>query len=147
MSKKISFKGTLPVGEQDLIRLKTINGKRGYKITKFQLMGEEPGKNLSMEYLGKITLTDQTGNINEFVKFTDSDLLAAAHLFYSGNTNPTSEIVIFDNITFNQDIFVNITTTDGTTVACNYYIELETMALTDLETTKMTLQSIRRITS
>ena len=38
MSKTISYKGQLPVGEQDRIRLKTNNGKVGYKISKFQLM-------------------------------------------------------------------------------------------------------------
>ena len=36
---------------------------------------------------------------------------------------------------------------DGNTTPANYYIELETMALSDIETTKLTLQSIRTITS
>ena len=33
MSKKISYKGTLPIGLEDKISLRTINGKTGYKIT------------------------------------------------------------------------------------------------------------------
>ena len=29
MSKRISFRGTLPTGEEEVIRLATINGKKG----------------------------------------------------------------------------------------------------------------------
>ena len=32
MSKIISFKGKLNIGEQDRIKLSTIKGKKGYKI-------------------------------------------------------------------------------------------------------------------
>ena len=35
MSKTISFKGQLAMGTQDIINLKTNNGKTGYKVTKF----------------------------------------------------------------------------------------------------------------
>ena len=148
MSKTISFRGTLPIGEQDRIRLKTNDGKTGYKITKFQLISTTPGLTTS-EFIGQIFKTDQDGSITTTVNFTDSNLLAVAHL---ENINTPSALhsnattVIFDNQMFNQDIFINITDSSGATVPCNYYIELETMALTDLETTKLTLQSIRTIT-
>tara|TARA_Y100000361_G_C10879716_1_gene198580 strand:- start:45 stop:491 length:447 start_codon:yes stop_codon:yes gene_type:complete len=148
MSKKISFRGTLPVGEQDQIRLKTNTGKVGYKITKFQLMQTNPG-NIDHEFVGKIFKTNQTGSIDGEVQMTDSDLLAAIYkkTESTGGSGVYQESVIFDNEVFNQDIFVTIVDNAGSVEPCNYYIELETMALTDLETTKLTLQSIRQITS
>ena len=148
MSKTLSYRGVVPIGEQDLIRLKTINGKTGYKITKFQIISTTPGTS-DVELIAKITKTDQTGNINTTVDFTNSDLLAVAFHKTESSTSqgPTDDVIIFDNEKFNQNIFVNITDASGGTVPCNYYIELESMALSDLEATYMTLQNIRTITS
>ena len=44
-------------------------------------------------------------------------------------------------------MFISITDATGNTVECNYYIELEAFPITDIEATKLTLQSIRTITS
>ena len=60
---------------------------------------------------------------------------------------PLTEIIIFDNEVVNQDIFINITDAAGATTPFNYYIELETMSLSDIETTMLTLKSIRTVTS
>ena len=147
MSKTISYRGKIPVGEQERIRLKTNTGKTGYKITKFQLISSTPGKNAA-EYIGQIYKTDQTGNITDVVDFTNSDLLAV--VFMNIDTNPayvSGSNIIFDNEKFNQDIFINITDASSGTVPCNYYIELETMALSDLESTMLTLKNIRTIAS
>lgn len=150
MNKTLSYKGTLPIGEQNRIRLKTNNGKTGYKITKFQIISSTPGA-ANAEMIGKITKTDQTGSISSTVNFTDSDLLAVS--FYQDgdasrfNVQADNTTVIFDNEKFNQDIFVNITDAAGGTTPCNYYIELEVMPLSDLETTMLTLKSIRTVTS
>jgi len=145
MSKTISYRGKLPIGEQDRIRLKTINGKVGYKITKFQIIVTTPGAATS-EMIGQIFKTDQTGNITTTVDFSDKDLLAMA-FYQDGATidNTQNMTVIFDNEKFNQDIFVNITDASGSTVPGNYYIELEAMSLSDLESTMLTLQSLRSI--
>ena len=145
MSKTISYRGILPLGEQDRIRLKTINGKVGYKITKFQIIVTTPGAATS-EMIGQIFKTDQTGNITTTVDFSDKDLLAMA-FYQDGATidNTQNMTVIFDNEKFNQDIFVNITDASGSTVPGNYYIELEAMSLSDLESTMLTLQSLRSI--
>ena len=147
MSKTISFRGTLPVGEQDTINLKTNTGKVGYKVTKFKLMETNPG-NVDHELVGKIFKTDQTGNIDGTVDVTDRDLIAAMYLKTesSGSAGVYQNILIFDNEVFNQNIFVTIADNSGSTEPCNYYIELETMALSDLESTKLTLQSIRQLT-
>ena len=151
MSKKISFRGSLPIGEVDQIRLKTNTGKTGYKITKFQTINRNVGNTTSGEcsVITKITLTDPTGSVGATVDFTDSDLLATAYYEYNSgssvNTMPT--IIIFDNKLVNQDIFVSCADARGATDPINYYIELETMSLSDLEATKLTLQNIRTVTA
>jgi len=147
MSKKLSYKGKIPIGEQERIKLATINGKTGYKITKFQVITTTPGVG-SSELIAQIFKTDQTGNISTTVDFSNSNLLAMA--FYQDGTTidqTQSETIIFDNEKFNQDIFVNVTDAAGGTIPANYYIELETMSLNDIEATMLTLQSIRTITS
>ena len=149
MSKTISFKGKLNIGEQDRIKLSTLNGKTGYTIKKFEIMTVTPGT-AAFEYCAKIFSKDQTGSIVDTVDFTDSELLAAACQFMnSDNVGIFTSQVIFDNQVFNQDIFVYITDTKAVAAAnqCNYYIELETMPLTDIQSTQLTLKSIKTISS
>tara|TARA_Y100001973_G_C4929274_1_gene200167 strand:+ start:43 stop:486 length:444 start_codon:yes stop_codon:yes gene_type:complete len=147
MSKKLSYKGSIPMGEQDRIRLSTKDGKTGYKITKFQLIGTEPGVGNS-EYVGQIYKTDQSSSISSGVDFTNSDLLAVSYVKEgSSPSEGYGNTIIMDNEKFNQNIFVNITDASGGTRPCNYYIELEAMPLSDLEATMLTLKNIRTITS
>ena len=147
MSKTISYRGTLPPGEQDIIKLQTNTGKTGYKITKFQIISTTPGA-ANSELIGQIFKKDQTGSVTATVDFSNNNLLAVSYNMDNQAVSvPYSETVIFDNQTFNQDIFINITDASGATVPGNYYIELERMALTDLEATFLTLQNIRTITS
>ena len=148
MSKTITFRGTLDQGEQNQLRLRTLNGKTGYKITKFQVISAEPGANDHNEFVVKIFNKDQTSAITPTVNFTDSNLLAV--VYYEDHVSPGSagkDTIIFDNNPFNQDIFVTSADAGGGTVQANYYIELETMALSDTESTMLTLQSVRTITS
>ena len=109
MSKIKTYKGQLPIGEQEKIHLSTRDGLTGYKINKFEIMPSE--FNVGIKLVGKIFLTDQTGSITATVDFNDSDILAAAYYEdaggSSGSGNPNK--VIFDKETFNQDIFVYIT--------------------------------------
>ena len=147
MSKTISFKGQLAMGTQDIINLKTNNGKTGYKITKFQIISSTPGTTGSVEFVAKIFDKDQSASISPVVNFTDSNLIACAFYQDRANASSNTETIIFDNREFNQNIFVTIDDAESGTIPCNYYIELETMPLTDLETTKLTLQSIRQVTS
>ena len=147
MSKTISYKGTLAIGEEDRISLATIQGKVGYTITKFQLISTTPGAG-DYEYVGKITKVKDP-NIGATINFTDADLLGV--VYYKGklsaNEPASTDTIIFDNEKFNQDIFVNITDAGGGTIACNYYIELQTMDLSELETTMLTLKNLRTVTS
>ena len=149
MSKKISFRGKLDVGVQRKLKCSTLKGKTGYKITKFELMTQAPGS-AAFEYCVKIFSTDQSGNIVDTVDFSEGDLLASTCQFMnSDNVGIFTDQVIFDNAVFNQDLFIYVTDTKGAAGAaqCNYYIELETMPLSDIESTKLTLQSLRNIAS
>ena len=146
MSKTISFKGKLPIGEQDRIKLSTITGKTGYTIKKFQILPVDIGT-VSFELIGQIYKTDQTGSVGTAVDFSNSDLLASSVLIGKSSENLQNIVTIFDNEKINQDIFVNITDASGGTNPCNYYIELETMSLTDLEATMLTLKNLRTISS
>lgn len=148
MSKTITFRGQLPIGEQDRIRLRTLKGKVGYKITKFQTISSAPNVTAHDEVITKIFKKDQTGSITSTIDFTDSDLLAVA--YYEDNDQPAytaSQYVIFDNETFNQDIFIYSADVGGGTKPINYYIEIEAMPLSDIESTMLTLKSLRTVTS
>tara|TARA_Y100001951_G_C11205559_1_gene219742 strand:- start:89 stop:538 length:450 start_codon:yes stop_codon:yes gene_type:complete len=142
----ITYKGQLPVGEQEKIHLSTNNGLTGYKISDFRIMGNKPGATTggTYEYIAKIFLTDQTGNITDNVDFSDSDLLAAIYLQDSASAgdNP-AQVIILDKETFNQDIFVYIVDVTGNTEPCNFYIELEKFAIDINTSTFHTLKNIR----
>ena len=147
MSKKLSYKGMLTPGEQEKIRLKTNNGKTGYKIIKFQVISNQPGTS-DYEYVAKITKIEDP-SIVATIDFTDSKLMAVAYNKGKNNADEpvTTETVIFDNEMTNQDIFINISDAGSGSVPCNYYIELEAMALSDIQATEITLRNIREVTS
>ena len=134
------------MGEQERIRLKTNNGKTGYKITKFQIISTAPGTG-NFEYVAQIFKTDQDGSITSTIDFSNGNLIAAVYNSDSntwGGNLPDSAIV-FDNEIVNQDIYINITDASGGTTPCNYFIELEAMTLSDIEATQITLKSLRTI--
>ena len=99
------------------------------------------------EYVAKIYNSDQTGITTSTIDFTENNLLATC--FGGSSTNntqiPPLQVTIFDNREFNQDIFIYVMDVSGGTVPCNYYIELETMQLTETQTTQLTLSSIRTV--
>ena len=145
MSKTLSYRGTLAIGLEDRIRLRTIKGNKGYKITKFQIMSTTPQTG-PQELIGKITkVTDP--NIGAIVNFTDSDMMAVCFNSTYSSQVINTQMIIFDNEITNQDIFVNITDGAAGTVPCNYYIELEVIDLSDIESTQITLKSLRTVTS
>jgi len=125
-----TFRGLLGDGAQDRIRLGTIKGKVGYRIIKFQLMGEKPA-GASQESVVKIYKTEQ-GTPDTLVNFTDSNLLAAGYLEAAADVKGEyqPQIIIFDSEIFNQDIFISHDD-DETGESCNYYLELEVIPLDD----------------
>jgi hypothetical protein len=143
MNKTIAYRGKLDMDTEDRIKLSTLNGKTGYKIKKFKIMSTTPGTG-NKELVGKIT-SKADDNIGPAVDFSDSELLAVAYLADRTTNESSFETIIFDNKKFNQDIFVAVSDATSNTVPVNYYIELETMPLTDLEATFLTLQNIKTI--
>ena len=134
-----TFRGLLEDQEQDRIRLSTKKGKVGYKILKFQIIPKNAGTadiEASMKIF-KITQTAITGSFD----LSDGNLLGGA--FFSIKDNSFfNEVIIFDQEVFNQDIY--ITHYDSSTgQGMNYYLELETINMTDNAAAVSTLRDIR----
>ena len=143
MSVIKTYKGKLPIGEQEKIHLSTNDGLTGYRISTFEVFPGRPGQD-SVELIGQIYLTDKTTNVTTTVDFSKPDLLGFA--YYEDNANnayPGTINRIFDKETFNQDIFVNITDASGGTDPANFYIELEQFKLDINTSTYHTLKNIR----
>jgi len=144
MSKIKSFRGKIADEGIETIPLHTNSGATGYRIVKFQLMAIDPISN-NQESVVKIFTIPQDAATSS-IDFADNTLLAAGYLESdsSGSTPTFSEAsIIFDNTTFNQDIF--ITHIKQGTDAVNYYIELESVKLDLVENTVATLKDIRNI--
>jgi len=138
-----SFRGLIANSTEERIQLHTNTGKTGYRIVKFQLMGTSENKDYETSV--QIYSISQQGSFTEDVDFSDNTLLAAG--LYGDSTSGSvqnSQIVIFDNVKFNQDIFIVHKASSGSS-AINYYIELETEDLTLDENTVATLKDIRNI--
>jgi len=95
-----TFRGLLADGGQDHIRLQTIKGKVGYRITKFELFPATPGAT-NYENVVKVYKVSQT-TITGTVDFTDTTLLAAASLLGRSSSPVEQKLnVIFDQERFN----------------------------------------------
>jgi len=134
-----TFRGILDHDEQIRVRLSTKQGKVGYRIIKFEVIGNAP-LGLSPEAIISLWKIKQT-SITNYINFADGNLLAAA--FYENNAAVAGDgenVIVFDREIFNQDIFVTCYSTDG---KINYYLELEVMKLSDNATLVSTLTDIR----
>ena len=135
-----SFRGQLADGDQDTIRLSTNKGLIGYKIVKFQVMPINANTNLEGVY--KLYKYKQD-TIDTVVDFNDGTLLGAA--VWNDVSDPhymAGQIVIFDNTTFNQDIFITYACDDNA-ANLNYYLELEQVKLDLNEASVATLKDMR----
>jgi len=139
-----SFRGILADGGQTRIRLGTIRGEIGYRINKLEGFPSLP-TTTDFESVLQVWSVKQDPVATEapLVDFSNSRLLGA--LFYTGmgsTYSANSDIVVFDNVTFNQDIF--ITHTEGVSnFSFNYYLELEQVKLNLGESTVATLMDMR----
>jgi hypothetical protein len=144
MSRIVSFRGLIGDGEQDTIPLSTNNGSTGYRIKKIDIIDSAPGT-ASVELILKIYSIPQT-SVDGLIDFSDNTLLAIAYfadsdsLAYQG----LAKTIIFDNMVFNQDIYITATDVSANSNT-NYYIELEQMPLDLNENTVATLKDIRNI--
>ena len=136
-----SFRGQLLDGTQERINLHTNKGKIGYIIKKFKIIDSEPGE-IEVEIVAKIYSVEQS-SIDNTVDFSKSTLIAQAFYANQGNQSVvSSEVIIIDNSIFNQDIYVTVSSLEGTPLV-NYYIEAEQVPLTDDEALVTTLKNIR----
>ena len=144
MSKIKSFRGQIVSGTEQTIALHTNNGSTGYIIRKFEIMPGSWGS-VTQEICVKVhTVPGKPADVN--IDFDDQTLLAAAcvTLNASANTPGDAPVVIFDNITFNQDIYV-VAVMDSAAPNVNYHIELEQVKLDLNENTVATLKDIRNV--
>ena len=141
-----SFRGQLAPGKAQRIRLSTNNGLTGYKIAKFQIINKTP-HGVDSTLVCKIFTTPKVdADASATINFDDPTLLAVS--IYEDQAVKTSppqgyEAVIFDNITFNQDIYVTMADTDTNSDPGNYYIELEQVKLDANEAAVATLKDMR----
>ena len=141
-----SFRGKMEVGNQEQIRLSTIRGEIGYKVVKLQLINENPA---TVDVEGTIKIfTVKQPDLGDGVfgtatiDFSDSTLLAAGFYESSGSVAyQAKEVIIFDSVKFNQDIFITYSGTAATVM--NYYLELEQVKLDLSEATVATLKDMR----
>ncbi len=123
MSKKLSFRGSIiPATDPQRIKLSTMNGKTGYKITKLQIISNTPGVS-NVEHLVQIYSKYGQGPSTE-VDFTNDALLAVAYYQDEAAPHyPSSMDIIFDNEVVNQDIYIAGADVGGGVVTNNYYVE------------------------
>ena len=143
-----TYRGLLADGGQDRIRLQTIKGKVGYRISKLDIFPENPGHTADKELLVQIWKVNTTvaAGPGTVVNFSDTDLLGVAYFTEnsSGAVVTGPAVVVFDQEVFNQDIF--ITNADQSTgEAANYYLELEVIPLDDAGAEYTTLKDMRQV--
>ena len=136
-----AYRGLIPDGGQEKVRIKTQDGSRGYKIVKFQLVLPSPGGTTS-EVVAKIWKLKQT-TVDTLVDFNDQELLGVAVIAQSSDSWTTYDTVIFDQMRFNQDIFITVDDSQNNSGA-NYYLELEQVKLRDSENEYVTLRDLKQ---
>jgi hypothetical protein len=138
-----SFRGMMKTDNIDTIPLSTNDGSTGYRMKKFQVISGNPVSE-SDRWVVKIFTIPQT-SASVSVDFSDNTLLGVG--VFSSNENsqiyPEDMTIVFDSMTFNQDIYITAKAESGTNI--NYYIELEQIKLDLTENTVATLKDIRNI--
>jgi len=143
-----TFRGVIADGGQDTIVLHTNDGSIGYRIVKFQLIPKLPFQD--QESVVSIWKVEQStvATSSPSVDLSDQILLGVGiyKQAAAGSAVSFTDVIIFDQEIFNQDIYITHTDHSGTTV-CNYYIELEQVKLNLDENTVATLKDIRNVTA
>jgi len=142
-----TFRGLLQDGQQERIALQHIDGKTGYRIAKFQVIPNKP-VTAANECVLQIFSIEQVAPFSDEIDFSNQTLLGIG--LYSNQTDttyyPDDMNMVFDTVTFNQDIFITHVNSTGSQ-ACNYYLELETFDLNDVEATATILKNFRNTNS
>ena len=141
-----SFRGLIADAGQDTVHLHTNDGSIGYQIKKFETIstGSDAG-GIAGEHWTMIWSIQQTtvSSTTPDIDFSNQTLLAVN---WSPNNaeRPFAKSIIFDNMIFNQDIYITHMDIAGS-ASNNYYIELEQLKLDLNQNTVATLKDIRNI--
>jgi len=138
-----TFRGKVLSGGEDTILLHTNDGSVGYKIHKLQILPSEWGAATQEVSVQVYTVSGETAS--NVIDFNNNRLLAVACQTYNLSANIAGDVpvVVFDNMIFNQDIFVVAFDADGNPV--NYYIELEQVKLNLDESSVATLKNLKNL--
>ena len=142
-----TFRGQMDNDETQIIALHTNNGAMGYQVHKMQMLAGTPA-NQNTEGMITVWSTSVAAAAAvglATVDFSNQELLGVG--FYSSSSSatiyPEDQIIIFDNMVFNQDIYLVCNT--GGAAPLNYYMESEQRKLDLNENTVATLKDIRNI--
>ena len=137
---KKTFKGLMANETIKRIRLSTIDGLTGYKISKLQVF---PFADNTIEATLKVFTTKQTDTSNT-ANFDDPTLIGAVYFSMDSNTAsyPEDMTVVVDEKIFNQDIYITLHC-HNSSASLNYYLELEQVKLDLNEATVATLKDMR----
>jgi len=146
-----TFRGLIADEGQDTIVLHTNDGSIGYRVVKFEIMTGEPHtagtdtEHIVMIWKVARTATELGDTTTTEPDFSNNQLLGVGLSLndVTGSGHGYWETTIFDQEVFNQDIYVTNREEGGSTIACNYYIELEQFKLDLNENTVATLKDIR----
>jgi len=136
-----TFRGKIAGNGTETVALHTIDGSQGYKIKKLEVMPAA----FTGDQVGIFTVNTIAFTPVSTVDFSDQTLIGVA-LVRTGNllSETYTQDVVFDNITFNQDIHLGFKNLDAA-IDMNYHIELELVKLDLNENTVATLKDIRNI--
>jgi len=138
-----TFRGQIKALEQQTIRLSTNTGLQGYRIAKLEIIPIQPGAVDGEHIVQVYTTPHDTNSLYDNVDFRDPTLLGVA--FYKTDTsevNTDTNTVVFDNMVFNQDIYISHAELIGS-LPVNYLIELEPVTLSKDEAALATLKDMR----
>jgi len=145
-----TFRGLLADGAEERIRLSTIKGKVGYKIVKFELFPTVVGSSeAGTEHETLVQIWKEASPSTPGVAdFTLNSLLGAACYISEVSGSPayvigTNSTVVFDRVTFNQDIYITHVNNHTDASGINYYLELEVIPLDDAGAEYTTLKDMR----
>jgi len=145
--KAHSFKGKLLIATKRRIRIQGAIGAIAWRITKFQIIQENPGASSALAEAVVKLYRNAPSSIDAVIDFDDDELLAAA--YWEDNDSVTynhSTTVIFTNELFNRDIFVTAAHASGHTEPMNYYVELEEVKIGSAGLAQLAVAAARRTT-
>ena len=150
-----SFRGMMKEDQVETVHLHTNDGSTGYKIKSLRIMPVDTGgatntaneATVQVFTISKDAIT-QAALTHASVDFSNQTMIGVAYFLRDqGVVAITSETIIFDNVTFNQDLFLVYKDSQNNTIGMNWHMELEQVKLDLNQNTVATLKDIRNIES